>query len=142
MADNRDVFKAMLPLRDVHDSQSGKLALRWDEDAQFDEYLRLLAKDGTWGGELEILAAAEYFGVTIVVRQDNGRFLSYNDDIGGIPAHIGYSRQQLHYYSQETMTKPFVMVQIAIWTPSIPKLLSATTNVLKASSMMTLISMI
>jgi hypothetical protein len=107
MADNRDVFKAMLPLRDVHDSQSGKLALRWDEDAQFDEYLRLLARDGTWGGELEILAAAEYFGVTIVVRQDNGRFLSYNDDIGGIPAHIGYSRQQLHYYSARNDDQAF-----------------------------------
>jgi hypothetical protein len=59
----------------------------------------LLTRDGTWGGELEILAAVEYFGVTIVVHQDNSRFFSYNDDIGGIPAHIGYSRQHLHYYS-------------------------------------------
>ena len=36
MADNRNIFEAILPLRDVHDSQSGKLALRWDEVAQFD----------------------------------------------------------------------------------------------------------
>ena len=43
MADNRNVFKAILPLRDDHGSQSGELALRWDEDAEFDEYLRLLA---------------------------------------------------------------------------------------------------
>jgi hypothetical protein len=98
-ADNRDVLQAKLPLRDVHDSQSGKPALRWDEDAQFDEYIRLLTRDGTRGGELEILAAAEYFGVITVVHRDNGRFLSYNDDIGGIPAHIGDSRQHLHYYS-------------------------------------------
>ncbi|OXV10123.1 hypothetical protein Egran_02113 [Elaphomyces granulatus] len=45
----------------------GKPALRWDEDAQFDEYL--FTRYGTWGRELEILAAAEYFGVIIVVHQ-------------------------------------------------------------------------
>jgi hypothetical protein len=87
MADNRDIFKAMLPFRDVHDSQSGKVALRWDEDALFDEHLRLLARDETWGGEPETLAAAEYFGAIIVVHQENGRFLSYNDDTGGIPTY-------------------------------------------------------
>jgi hypothetical protein len=46
MAHDRDIFKAMLPLRDVYDRQHGKVALRRDEDAQFDEYLRLLAGDG------------------------------------------------------------------------------------------------
>ena len=107
MADNRNVFKAILPLRDAHGSQTGELALRWDEDAQFDEYLRLLARDETWGGEPEILAAAEYFGVTIVIHQDKGRFFSHNDDIGGISAHIGYSRQQLHYYSARNDEQTF-----------------------------------
>ena len=51
MADNRNVSKAILPLRDAHGSQTGELALCWDEDAQFDEYLRLLARDETWGGD-------------------------------------------------------------------------------------------
>jgi OTU-like cysteine protease len=99
MADTRDVFKAMLPLNDIHDSQSKEFPLSWEENAQLDEYLRLLAKKGVWGEEPEIHAAAQYFGVTIVVHQDNGSFFRYNEDIGGNTAHIGYSRQYDHYYS-------------------------------------------
>jgi hypothetical protein len=59
----------------------------------------LLAKKGVWGGEPEIHAAAQYFGVTIIVYQDNGSFFRYNGDIRGNIAHIGYSRQYDHYYS-------------------------------------------
>ncbi|RYP43398.1 hypothetical protein DL770_011703 [Monosporascus sp. CRB-9-2] len=44
---------------------------------------------------------ANSFGVTIVVHQENDRFLSYHDGIGSIPAYIEYSRQQLRYYPQE-----------------------------------------
>lgn len=141
MADNRNVFEAMLPLRDVHDSQSGKLALRWDEDAQFDKYLRLLARDGTWGGELDLprqnTSALPSSSIRITVASSATTTTSEAfQPILGIPGNSSTTTLQ------ETMARPFVMVQIAIWAPSVPKLLAVTTNVLKASSMMTLISVI
>ena len=44
-------------------------------------------------------AAAQHFGVTIMVHQENGNILRYNDGIGGNAAHIGYSKQFNHCYS-------------------------------------------
>jgi len=99
MAGNRDVFKAMLPLSDIHPSQSDNGPLDRNENAQLDEYHRLLAKTRVWGGEPEIQAAAQRFGVTIMVHQENGNILRYNDGIGGNAAHIGYSKQYNLYYS-------------------------------------------
>lgn len=38
-ADNRDVYRALLPLSDIHNGQSKELPLNCDESAQFEEYL-------------------------------------------------------------------------------------------------------
>lgn len=100
MARNRDVFKAMLPLDDIHPGQGQEEdSLDWDEDSRLERYLILLTKKGVWGGEPEILAAAQHFGVAITVHQENGSFLKYNECSGGDTAHIRYSRQYNHYYS-------------------------------------------
>lgn len=99
IAGNRDVFQALLPLSDIHPSQSDNGPLDRNENAQLDEYLRLLAKTRVWGGEPEIHAAAQHFRVTIMVHQEKGNILRYNDRIGANAAHIGYSKQYHHYYS-------------------------------------------
>ncbi len=99
MAGNRDVFQALLPLSDIHPSQSDNGPVDRNENARLDEYLRLLAKTRVWGGEPEMHAAAQNFGVTIMVHQEKGSILRFNDGIGGNAAHIGYSKQYNHYYS-------------------------------------------
>ena len=99
IADNRDVYRALLPLSDIHNGQSQEYPLNLDEFAQFDEYLHLLAKDGIWGGELEIYAAAQYFGISIVVHQDDGKVHMYNDGANDNTANIGFAKQYNHYYS-------------------------------------------
>ncbi|KAF4471394.1 saccharopine dehydrogenase, partial [Fusarium albosuccineum] len=99
MAGNRDVFKAMLPLNDIHPSQGQEDSFDWDENVRLERYLLLLAKKGVWGGEPEILAAAQHFGVTITVHQENGNFLKYNEYSGDDTVHIRYLRQHNHYYS-------------------------------------------
>ena len=48
MAGNRDVFQALLPLSDIHPSQSDNGSLDRNINAQLDEYLRLLAKTRVW----------------------------------------------------------------------------------------------
>jgi hypothetical protein len=52
IADNRDTYRALLPLSDIHNGQAQGFPSNCDDNAQFDEYLRLLAQDGIWGGEL------------------------------------------------------------------------------------------
>ncbi|KAJ3526570.1 hypothetical protein NM208_g11126 [Fusarium decemcellulare] len=99
MADNRDVFKTMLPLNDIHPSQGQEDSFDWNENVRLERYLLLLAKKGVWGGEPEIFAAAQHFGVTITVHQENGKFLKYNEYSGDDTVHIRYSRQHNHYYS-------------------------------------------
>ncbi|KAH7273286.1 hypothetical protein B0J15DRAFT_96574 [Fusarium solani] len=99
MARNRDVFKAMLPLNDIHPSQGQEDSLDCDENSRLERYLLLLTKKGVWGGEPEILAAAQHFGVAITVHQENGNSPKYNECSGGDTAHIRYSRQYNHYYS-------------------------------------------
>ena len=100
MAGNRDSFKAMLPLQDGlrHDA---KASLE-DMDSQFDEYLRLLAKNGEWGGEPEIIAIAQHYEIPIDVHQEDGHVINYNGGAKGIKAIIGYSKEFLHYYSVKT----------------------------------------
>lgn len=142
MADNRNVFKAMLPLRDVHDSQSGELALRWDEDAQFDEYLRLLVEMEPGEENWRFLPRQNTSALpssSIRTKVASSATTTTSEAFQPI---LGIRGNSSTTTLQEMMSKPFVMVHIAIWTPSIPKLLSATTNVLKASPMMTLISVI
>ena len=89
LAGNRDVFQVLLPLSDIHPNQSDNDPLDRSENAQLDKYLRLLAKTRVCGGEPEIHAAAQHFGVIIMVHQEKGNILRYNDGIGGNAAHFG-----------------------------------------------------
>ena len=95
MADHRDDFKLMLPLHYGH----ALLAKGRGEDAQFDEYFRLFAKDREWEGEVEILVVARCYHVAIEVHEDSGSLRSYSVDITHISVHIAYSRKFLQYYS-------------------------------------------
>ena len=112
MAENRDTFKNMLPLDDLVGRSALKRlcckdaeVLRGEDvgkDAQFNQYLDLLAENNTWGGEPEIIAIASFYSVPIDVHQEDGRIHSYNGGSNGRKATVEFSRTFSHYYSAKS----------------------------------------
>lgn len=93
ITDNQDDYKDLVPLADIQGNRHQNLS------PGLDDYLRVLAKNGVWGGELEIHAAARCFGMCIIVHQEDGTFRSYNENIDSATATIGFSQRLRHYYS-------------------------------------------
>ena len=142
MADNRDVFKAILPFRDVHDSQSGKLLCAGTKTLNLTNiYACLLEMEPREENRRLSPQQNTSASPSLSIRRTAASSATTTTPEAFQPI-LGIRGNTSTTTLQETTTRPFVMVQIAIWTSSIPKLLSVTTNVPKALPMMTLISVI
>ena len=99
LEDNEEEFAVFL-LLDEHD----------EDVADFDTYVGRMKEDGEWGGNVELVAAARYYGRTITVYSPTGAFSieSGHDEETGDKLLLSYHGQD-HYNSvrdENTKIKP------------------------------------
>jgi len=102
LEDNEEEFAVFL-LLDEHD----------EDVADFDTYVGRMKEDGEWGGNVELVAAARYYGRTITVYSPTGAFSieSGHDEETGDKLLLSYHGQD-HYNSirdENTKIKPMTI---------------------------------
>lgn len=79
-------------------------------EENYEDYLKKMAKDGTWGGNFELNALARKFKVNIMVHQivDNVLCLRVHEPLGSVPTiHVSYHRGR-HYNSVRRLDDPIL----------------------------------